>query len=92
MTWLPLYSMGATHQNMKASLRRVNDGERLSWSRNSSVRKTMVSTSQYLEGVMRQAVASFDPELPEYGHTVAGAGAHRVGVLESMVSWKDQAQ
>ena len=52
----------------------------------------MVSTSQYLEGAMRQAVASFDPELPEYGHTVAGAGAHRVGVLESMVSWKDQAQ
>ena len=48
MTWLPLYSMGATHQNMKASLMRVKDGERLSWSKNNSDRKTMVSTSQYL--------------------------------------------
>ena len=48
MTWLPLYSMGATHQNMKASLMRVKPGERLSWSRNNSDRKTMVSTSQYL--------------------------------------------
>ena len=43
-----MYSMGATHQNMKASLTRVKDGERLSWSRNNSDRKTMVSTSQYL--------------------------------------------
>ena len=43
-----MYSMGATHQNMKASLMRVKLGERLSWSKNNSDRKTMVSTSQYL--------------------------------------------
>ena len=48
MTWLPLYCMGATHQNMKASLSRVTEGERLSWSRNSSLRKTRESPSQYL--------------------------------------------
>ena len=43
-----MYCQGATHQNMKASLRRVREGERLSWSRNSSLRNTRESTSQYL--------------------------------------------
>ena len=43
-----MYSMGATHQNMKASLMRVKVGERLSWSMNSSDRNTIVRTNQYL--------------------------------------------
>ena len=89
MTWLPLYSMGATHQNMKASLMRVKVGERLSWSKNNSDRNTMVSTSQYLGYEDYHEMSGLrSPE--QCSATIPGAQG--AGVLESLVSWEEQTQ
>ena len=80
---------------MKASLISVKVGERLSWSKNNSDRKTMVSTSQYL-GMEKwrhcDIVTGDVMRTPEQGATGVRSGAHRAGQLESLVSWDYQAQ